>query len=458
LYDVSGGTFNNPTTILVTNAVKGKWSVGAQILITSHTKKWDEHQQRTITQIADASVSGYVAVVLDTPILRPTTMVETSDFAVEVAMLSRNIVFEGGIDTTARHGGHFIIFHTPTVVQFIQGIEIKNFGQQGLRGRYPIHFHFCKDVPGSVVSKNTIRQSNQRCVVVHGTNKLRIEDNVAYDTKGHCFMTEDGIETGNEFIRNMGAQTGPPTTIIPNLGPNGDETDMEPSTFWISNPTNSWVGNVAAGSIANGFWVEPKLRGIRAYLYPRYDPQVEPMILFKDNVAHSNNGDLGAIRTYVPGYQPKVLVTWDGLKVYRNTRQGVFIHRCQNIRVTNSLFADNGINIDIDRTLATEIENTVVIGESASYKALRARQAVETVCFRGSVVGIDVHTWQVETGWAGAKISNVDLLGFDNVTCSSVSSIHFDDQVSICRLTLRSNAATIVITHTPFPVLNIHRL
>jgi hypothetical protein len=159
-------------------------------------------------------------------------------------------------------------------------------------GRYPIHFHFCSDVAGSIVSKNSIRKSNQRCVVVHGTNKLRIEENVAFDTKGHCYMLEDGIETGNEFIRNLGAQTDAPTTIIPNLGPNGDETDRTPATFWITNPTNSWLGNVAAGSVDSGFWFEPKIRGVRAYLFPKYNPQVEPLGLFKDNVVHSNLGRL----------------------------------------------------------------------------------------------------------------------------------------------------------------------
>jgi hypothetical protein len=431
LYDATGNTFNNPNTILVSNSVKGKWGVGAQILITSHTRVWNEHQVRTITAVTDAAVSGYVALTLSSPILRPTTTIESADFAVEVALLSRNIVFDSGTDTTASHGGHFMIHHTPALLQYIEGIEFVGFGQQGNLGRYPIHFHLCGDTPGSIVLKNTIRQSNQRCVVVHGTNKLRIEGNVAYDTKGHCYMTEDGIETGNEFIQNLGAQTGIPQTIIPNLGPNGIETDGEPATFWISNPTNSWVGNVAAGSVENGYWLEPKLRGVRASLFPNYDPTTEPLILFKDNVAHSNIGKLGAIRTYVPGYKPKTIQTFDGLKIYRNRRVGLFIHRCQNILITNTLLADNSINLDIDRTVGTEADNLVIIGESASYKALRARQNTESVCFQDSVVGIDLHTWKVENDWAGAKFSNIQLLGWEGISCSTAASIHFDDMVSL---------------------------
>ena len=289
LYDVVG-TSNNPSTILVSNTVIGKWGIGAQILITPHTLLWNQTQVRTIVSITSSSSSGSnAAVQLNAPILRPTTTIESADFAVEVALLSRNIVFEGGTDITARHGGHLMIMNTPSVIQKIEGVDLRNFGQQGILGRYPIHFHFCSDVTGSVVSKNTIRQSNQRCIVVHGTNKLRIEENVAFDTKGHCYMTEDGMEMNNIFSRNLGAQTGKPTTLIPNNGFNGIESDDEPATFWISAPTNYFEGNVAAGSESSGYWFEPKLRGERASKFRNIDPQTSPLGSFKDNVAHSNS-------------------------------------------------------------------------------------------------------------------------------------------------------------------------
>jgi hypothetical protein len=294
MYDVAqggGNSSNTPDTIFVPQSVTGKWEVGAQILITSHTMIWNATQVRTITDIWSffGPMTGYIAVTLSEPIIRPTTLKESSDFAVEVALLSRNIEFNGGPDDIPKQGGHLMFLYTPSVVQTIEGIDFRNFGQQGKLGRYPIHFHFCNDVSGSVVLKNTIRQSNQRCVVVHGTNKLRIEENVAFDTKGHCFMTEDGIETGNEFLYNLGAQTGIPATIIPDVGPNGNETDGEPATFWITNPTNIFFGNVAAGSEHSGYWFEPKLRGIRSSFYPNYDPMYEPLTQFRDNVAHSNS-------------------------------------------------------------------------------------------------------------------------------------------------------------------------
>lgn len=290
MYDVAGSNYNQPDTIYLEDAgIKGKWTVGAEIVITSHTRNPDDAQVRTIVAVSTAPKSGYSTYKLNAPIFRPTTIVESPDMAVEVALLSRNIVFEGGSDTTTYHGGHFMIFHTPIIIQVIEGIEITNFGQQGLLGRYPIHFHYCDDVTGSIIRKNSIRQSNQRCVVVHGTNHLRIEENVAFDTKGHCYMTEDGIEIGNEFIRNLGAQTGVPERLIPESAAfhNGIETDNFPATYWITNPENLFVGNVAAGSHDSGFWFEPKLRGVRKSWYVGYDPRIIPIQVFKDNVVHS---------------------------------------------------------------------------------------------------------------------------------------------------------------------------
>lgn len=88
-------------------------------------------------------------------------------------------------------------------------------------------------VTGSTVAKNLVKDSNQRCYVIHGTHGVRIEENVAYNTFGHCYMTEDGGEWENSFIRNLGAKTKPPAKLI-----SAGESDGEPSTFWMPTPVN----------------------------------------------------------------------------------------------------------------------------------------------------------------------------------------------------------------------------
>ena len=52
-------------------------------------------------------------------------------------------------------GGHMIIYWTPNP-QHLEGVEIRNFGQQGRLGRYPTHFHLCGNSTGSVMTKNVV--------------------------------------------------------------------------------------------------------------------------------------------------------------------------------------------------------------------------------------------------------------------------------------------------------------
>jgi hypothetical protein len=158
------------------------------------------------------------------------------------------------------------------------------------------------NVDGAVVSKNTIRASNQRCVVVHGTHNVTISENVAFDTMGHCYMTEDGGEIDNVFVRNLGANTRAATRVV-----RPEETDStNPSTFWCSNPVNEWVGNVAAGGEANGYWFElqdsVKSPTSEMPLSAGMIPRRMPLKLFRDNVSHSYRRH--GLRTYVSQPEP----------------------------------------------------------------------------------------------------------------------------------------------------------
>mmetsp|Transcript_28669 Transcript_28669/g.61505 ORF Transcript_28669/g.61505 Transcript_28669/m.61505 type:complete len:241 (+) Transcript_28669:954-1676(+) len=167
-------------------------------------------------------------------------------FAVEIALLRRDVIFEAevnpevdpGVDPNGHLiGGHSIIFHTPTVVQTIQGVKFENFGQQGILGRYPIHFHKSGLSP-SLVSKNVITRSNHRCVFIHDTDGVTIDDNVAFDNSGHCYATETGNERNNVFSNNLGAFTKKLQLA------NGDSDSPEghstgTAIFWIRNMENT---------------------------------------------------------------------------------------------------------------------------------------------------------------------------------------------------------------------------
>ena len=110
-----------------------------------------------------------------------------------------------------------------------------------------------------------------------------------HDTFGHCFMTEDGGELDNKFIGNLGSNTKRASRLV-----RQGESDVEnPSTFWTANPMNEWIGNVAAGCEANGFWIEllPFVKAPSSLMDTSIgmNPKTLPMTSFVDNVAHSNS-------------------------------------------------------------------------------------------------------------------------------------------------------------------------
>jgi cell migration-inducing and hyaluronan-binding protein len=97
---------------------------------------------------------------------------------------------------------------------------------------------------------------------------VRVENNVAYNNVGHCYFLEDGVEHGNQYLRNLGMLTRchPTRPCNPTNALNGGAagqnatdqlipSDNTASTFWITNPDNTYRGNVSAGSEATGFWM-----------------------------------------------------------------------------------------------------------------------------------------------------------------------------------------------------------
>ena len=101
---------------------------------------------------------------------------------------------------------------------------------------------------------------------------------------GHAFFLEDAVESKNEFRFNLGISIWASLALL-----NSDQT---PSVYWITNPDNSFIGNVAVGSAAYGFWLAPEaaVSGASAGLAYAADvcPQGTPLGAFRDNVAHSN--------------------------------------------------------------------------------------------------------------------------------------------------------------------------
>ena len=89
-------------------------------------------------------------------------------------------------------------------------IEIFNAGQPRL-ARYPVHWHHAGYVgqrssyaDPSEVDSLSIHNSFSRFVTIHGTHEATVRNVVGYNGVGHGFFLEDGYETQNKLIGNLG--------------------------------------------------------------------------------------------------------------------------------------------------------------------------------------------------------------------------------------------------------------
>ncbi len=293
-------------TIEVLNA--GDWKKGDVIVLAS--TDFDPHQaeERTIAAIRGNTIT--LDKKLDYMHFGKITF--GVDERGEVGMLSRNILIQASPDADQTlFGGHIMAMIGSKM--YVSGIELNRMGQNMHLARYPIHWHLIGDAQGQYIKNSSIHDTYSRCVTVHGTNYVDVENNVTYNNIGHCFFLEDAVEHDNQFVHNLGILTKchPDAPCVPtNLGPFGSEggknfdtagqnakdilipSDNTAATFWITNPDNIYRDNVAAGSDSTGFWFAlpehptGKFEGteLAAKTWPRRTRVRE----FKGNTAHSN--------------------------------------------------------------------------------------------------------------------------------------------------------------------------
>src|SRR6476660_4156607 len=299
------------TSIQVLNAAG--WRVGDEIVLASTDFDPRQAERRTISAIRGNTIT--LDKQLDFMHFGQITF--DVDERGEVGLLTRNIRLQASADAAEApfYGGHVMAMGASKM--FVEGVEFQRMGQNLILARYPIHWHLVGDAKGQYIRNAAIHDTDNRCVTVHGTNNLLVENNVTYNTVGHCFFMEDGIEHGNQFIHNLAIQTKCHTSkpcVPTNLAAAGESanydgrqavrangqaskavllpSDNTVSSYWSTNPDNIYRDNVAAGSDVTGFWMSlpehpnGKFEGteISAKTWPRRTPFRE----FKGNVAHSN--------------------------------------------------------------------------------------------------------------------------------------------------------------------------
>jgi len=291
------------TSIEVLNA--DQWKAGDEIVLASTDFNPRQAERRTI-----AAIKGN-AITLDKPLeyMHFGKITFDVDERGEVGLLTRNIKVQASEDAAQTFfGGHIMAMVTSHM--YVEGVELNRMGQNLELARYPIHWHLVGDEGrGQYIKNASIHDTYNRCVTVHGTNYVHVENNVTYNIVGHCFFLEDGIEHGNEYIHNLAIQikchTSKPCvpttlaasgeTIARMNGQNSKDvllpSDNTVSAYWITNPDNTYRDNVVAGSDANGFWMSLPEHPNGAFQDSDASKATWPRNMrlreFKGNVAHS---------------------------------------------------------------------------------------------------------------------------------------------------------------------------
>ncbi|MBT2135936.1 hypothetical protein KK137_16495, partial [Croceibacterium sp. LX-88] len=201
-----------------------------------------------------------------------------------------------------------------------------------------------------------------------------------FNTVGHCFFLEDAVETGNQFVHNLGIMTKchptlpcePTNLTLAHQSTKGQASehilipsDNTVSTFWITNPDNIYRDNVAAGSDQIGFWMAFPQHPTGAFAGTEISANTWPgrtkLREFSGNTAHSNfdglmldrgpgpDGKFGIAGPNLTAYADPtdtksglVVSVFDNFTGYKN-RNGAIWGRGEYHLYTNLKLADNAI-------------------------------------------------------------------------------------------------------------------
>lgn len=346
----------------------------------------------------------------------------------EVVKLTRNIQIQGfdssfnldsWMDTSPPRvlGGHFIMSHSAEK-QVVRGVELIGLGQAGLTGLYPLHIHFAGDSGAqSELSHNSIHHSQQRCVVIHASNGVKIKENIAFRTAGHCYMTEDGVEKNNVFENNVGIATRNAIKLITG------QSDDTPATFWMASPANDMVGNIAAGGPRFGFWYESMdevvglSKRVNLPAARNVDPSRTNFGRFQRNSAHSQTT---CMATYDPPNEPlkRALLTqffgWSSIIGWR-------MNDGNNQLLTDSLFVDiRDTGVNTEQIEGIWMEKTTFVGELENQRECNRHPAVG-ISFQS---GVDfVRYYQ---GLPGIRLKNIHFQGYSKKqVCHDTIALRF---------------------------------
>ncbi len=219
-----------------------------------------------------------------------------------IGNLTRNIIIQGADDElwqNTGYGAHLIIMQLSSFVQ-VESVEFRRVGQSGRMGRYPVHWHGLSydalgselgDVDNHYIKNSSIHNSSNRCVTIHGTNGLLIENNICYDILGHAIFFEDAVERRNLVLNNLVLKVRNPSVSnalkLHDTNAQGN-VPAGSSGLWVTNPDNIVNNNHVADSQGFGIWMAFPDSPLGVHQSVPIIPNMLTFGNFDNNTSHSN--------------------------------------------------------------------------------------------------------------------------------------------------------------------------
>jgi hypothetical protein len=122
--------------LLVDSVDASCWGPGSDVHVTTSTfYNGDGAPIRpngykgNIIAVSDAGDGSNALQISPAPTLPIVSQSDSTLYAAEVALLSRNVIIEGSNNEANGKGGYLQVLHTPNVSQTIQGVQFKNMGR-----------------------------------------------------------------------------------------------------------------------------------------------------------------------------------------------------------------------------------------------------------------------------------------------------------------------------------------
>ncbi|HEV8455727.1 MAG TPA: G8 domain-containing protein, partial [Gemmatimonadales bacterium] len=249
------------------------------------------------------------------------------DERAEVGLISRSIKLTATVDAGNPHWGGEIKILTGFTHVVLQGAELENFGKAHL-GAYPIHLHQLGPVAAGTltINANSVHHSYNKCLTLHSSQDVTVENMVCARIIGHIFYQEYGDESGTKYLNNLGLGA---------MSNSFDVPDHLRGQFWAGD-------NLAATIGYNGFKVpntddqQNPVRGVCACRGVKEPARVECAD------APSQTGELTILGNHTP-YTPPHPAACSSADVYFEPASGFWIVNPTTVLEGNSIGGCQGV-------------------------------------------------------------------------------------------------------------------